>query len=271
MRAPLISVALALALGGCSLVFDSGRHTEGGSMDAGPMADAGGDPVDAGAERLPVTEFCQRYVDIVCDGVRDCCSRVPDPSEDWDQTTCRRTASDQCGATIGLVLARDYLEWDEEAAYRALTEGQAFIDDSCNPNVQDWYIDLDGFFSPIRGTRAAGEECTPSDTRSTTEILASVLSCEDGLRCIRGTGRWSCISPSELGDPCSFAFDCADTGARCTGGLFSKTCQIPGEAEGASCLLADQCESLICRSARCQPVTRDAVYCLEGAGLPDAP
>jgi len=303
VRARALLAALAVALGGCSLVFDSGRHTEGGGadagggMDAGPRADAGEDPVDAGdaptdagdptpdagddpdagpadggdVGRVPVTEFCAMYVDSVCNGVRDCCSRVPEPPEEWDQTMCRATVGDQCGTVVGLVLSRDYLQWDEEAAFRALMQGQAFIDDDCNPNLQDWLVDLDGFFSPVQGTRAAGAECTPSDPSNATEVLASVLSCQDGSRCIRGGGRWSCVAPSALGDPCSFAFDCADAGARCAGGLFNKTCQIPGEAVGTACLLPDECQSLICTRARCQPVTQDAIYCQENVGVPPPP
>ena len=278
MSARAVLIALAVALGGCSLVFDSGRHTEGGGadagggMDGGPEADAGDasvdagdDPADAGPGRVPVTEFCPLYVDIVCNGVRDCCSRVP---EDWDQSTCRSTYMDVCGATIGLVLARDYLEWDEEAAYRALMEGQAFLDDDCSLAVQDWYVDRDGFFAPIEGTRAAGADCTPPSS-SETDLLASVLSCVDGQACIRGAGRWSCIAPSGLGDACTFAFDCADSGARCAG--IPNVCQDPGVADGALCGRNDACESLICSRARCQPVTADSIYCPEGAGLPDAP
>ncbi len=291
------SVVLALAaLTGCSLAFDPGRHTGGGmdagggldagigtdagqlpdggldagpGVDAGPGSDAGGDAgADAGGDAGPgvtIDEFCPMFVDLVCGSVRTCCSRAP---AGWDDASCRTRYTDVCAQTTQRVRDYAYLEWDDAAAHRALAEGAAYIA-TCATDIQDWYIDLDGFFAPINGTRGRGVECTPTNDTNTYEVLAAILSCQPGLRCIRGSGRWNCLDPSPNGMPCSLAFDCADPTARCTRRVFNAVCESPGEETGSICATADECESLVCRGLRCEPATQDNVYCLEGVGLPD--
>lgn len=260
--------------------FDGGPDFDAGpGMDAGPGSDAGPE-VDAGADAGPsgvaLDDFCDMFAPIVCEGVASCCSRAPGS---WDRTTCIANYQDVCGEMTQRVRDYAFLDWDPVAATAALAQGQAYID-ACDPMIQSWLLDLeDGYLAPIDGNRARGAVCTPSSTTNTYELLASALSCQPGLRCIKGAGEvWNCLDPAALGQPCSSAFDCASTSARCERDLnpFRGTCGAPGEAIGSLCYAADECESLVCRPDpgtlpnRCQAATQDNIYCVEGLGLPDS-
>ncbi|MBX3276189.1 MAG: hypothetical protein KF729_38405 [Sandaracinaceae bacterium] len=265
MRALLAGV-LAIALGACSAVYDTGRHT-GGRLDGStPPGEDGAPPGADAAPRVPLDAFCDEYVRIVCDAVARCCPRAP---AEWDQSTCRTNTRSVCNQMTQRVRDYAFLEWDEVAAHRTLAQGQAFVDDSCSTEVQGWYLDLDGYFGAIRGNRAAGAVCTPASTTDTYEVLAAVLSCQDDLRCIRGSrGDWNCLAPSTNGQACSLAFDCADPNARCERRILDGVCAVPGEELNSLCILPDECASLVCQGGRCVERTRNTVYCPDNVGLP---
>lgn len=264
MRA--LTVALALCLGGCSLVFDPGNHmggvvgTDAGAMDAG--TDAG---EDAGPPTVPLSAICDEFATIYCDAVRNCCGRVPDRAT-WDDTECRGLARGICSDAYDLVEERSALEYDPAAAWETVETGRGFAT-SCDLGVQDWYLDREGFLASIVGTIEPGGDCTPRDPRNRDDLTASALSCAGDQRCIMaGMGRWLCGMPAAHGQECTVAFDCV-AGSRCTrDGLFARgVCAATGEPAGSQCVAGDECDSFICDgpvlAQTCAARTQDNAYC----------
>lgn len=255
MRRIRITLTLALAFGGCSLVYDPGVHTGGGM-------DAGGD-VDAGPIGIALEEFCPTIADYFCDAVERCCMGGTPPMS-YDRSTCVDNATVGCSNIYGAT-ARSQLDYDPVAALATLEAGRAYLT-SCSLEITDWYLRRDGFYGGIVGTIAAGELCTPRDEEDQTEVIVAILSCVEGHVCQRlMRGTWRCFSPGAPGASCTLASDCA-TG-RCTrDGVRLGVCSDPGESAGSPCITSHECISIYCMrtgafTGECAAQSVDGAYC----------
>lgn len=262
------AVWLAALLMGCSIVNDPGVHQEGMDAGTGGADGSAGDGAagDGGAAGIPLQDLCPMLAELYCSNAERCCMEGVMPRPAYDGTRCRNETESACASVYGLTATRSEIDYDPVLAADVLERGRALVE-ACDPNVTSFYADRDGLLGGIVGTVAPADECTPNDS-SELEVSIAILSCAEGRTCVQQSAtRWLCLNPAPDDEPCQYTFDCASGRCEKDGLLDPQHCG-PGEDDGSACWRAEECASLACgwdaaeRRFRCQPRTRDAVYCV---------
>jgi hypothetical protein len=265
-------LAVGLAVGGCSIVYDPSVHMGGARMDGGGVdggrADGG---VDGGPMGVPLEDFCPALADAFCTNAERCCMEGVTPRPAFDRTRCLSSTTTGCSGLYGLTATRSEIDYDPVAAYDALQRGLALVE-ACDVELQDFYVQRDGVFGGIAGTIAGGLDCTPVDESNQIDVIVAVLSCTGGQVCQRiAAGDWRCSAPGADGASCTLAFDCASGRCENVNGFRTTGHCGPGEPAMSVCAAGDECESLTCvfnlgrLRSECAPQTQDNVYCQAAA------
>lgn len=240
MRHALI---VALFLGGCTLLNDPGMHM--GNVRDAPALDA---------ERVIYDDFCDRYADLACRGMQECCmAGAPN--------NCVDVLTRTCDETVARNLLRDgRTGYDPVIAAEVFAEAEALVA-TCDPAILDWA--RDSLFRMLTGTRAAGAVCSPD-----TEVpfdTPTLYSCADDNACIfNGIDRWTCQTPVGRGGACYLDTDCVE-GLWCSRSSTGCAERLPVGAacdpDLDGCQGVCVCDDGTCASGRCFAPTANAIYC----------
>lgn len=267
IRTSTLVVLLVPATGGCGgdrLTDQDAGGFDAGVRDAGSIgeADVSSDALrpdgeisdalsDAPTPISPLT-FCDVYGVAWCDAHLRCCSTPADSREE-----CLTEFVVACQELIQPLIATPRTGYDGHVAREVVEEG-IVLGETCDLGIQDWVWSHDGLLRMFRGTLGSGQDCSEGLID-----FAGLVSCQGNLQCRRagilGANR-RCGPASIENEVCRDFLDC-DELLRCTRDRVINRC-VPRLEEGESCVAARDCLSLICEGT-CQPLTTDAVYCVE--------
>jgi hypothetical protein len=137
---------------------------------------------------------------------------------------------------------------------------------NCDPDVVFWGSSQDGLRGILKGTIAAGGDCTPANILQLEKIGAALFSCADSANyyCLpRAQGAWTCETPAGLDTMCFSDVNCIQ-------GLYCDNPQgFPGagickerKENGSTCSALNECTSLACRNGKCVVNDTQTAYCL---------
>jgi len=239
---------------------------------AGLMACGSDSRTPSGGPPVASEEFCNEFVDAVCNNVARCDCSTADAD-------CRSSLTADCGGAGGFFgpeararVAAGTVRYSETAAGNVI--GALRAQTSCeNPLVAlDWaLLEVFTFGGTFAGTLAPGASCA-----ATTGDAPFGGECANGICGDFGGGSLQCIGLAGLGAPCGVGTNvaCADLNAtfaslesadillRCNvaPGATTGTCAAR-LAVGAACTRLDECESTRCEGDVCVARLANGVAC----------
>ncbi len=252
---------------------DSGATGTSGTGAAGSVAapaDSGIARVfDAGSESgrndVVVGKICERMSTIQCAGEAFCCTN-PGRTE----AECKATMLQGCTTQLMIddIAANPITGFDAIFATAAFTHYED-ITSKCDPGVAAWGESVDGLRGILRGTRNAGQSCTPATTSLSNKVpaAAALASCNDlaTQACLpRNITLWSCAPKNGVGGNCFSDVNCT-AGLYCDNPKFKltgTTCKTR-KADGTACVNPNECASLFCKKSVCAPTSQQAAFCLQ--------
>ena len=202
---------------------------------------------------VEAADFCEEYVDVVCEGLESCCDEVTP----YNDANCRREQVDVCNNFILTVddrgiaptgpntPARIVFDFDEEGAAAALKTLRSQFG-RCGGTRQISLFDEAHFLGE------PGAECLRHED------------CVEGARCeqpplaVFGT----CVMAPQEGEPCEDV--CAAPEIACVADDSGDLVCVGPRKEGQSCDRVPCEEGLICMSTAGTPVSSDGPSCIEG-------
>ncbi len=249
MRQAMVAMGLALALGGCSLVLDPGRHMGDAAMDSA-TPDA-----DADVPTLDVNNVCSAMASVFCEGRSHCCS-MGAPSN------CVAEATDKCERWLGPVLLEPNTHYNPERGAELLERARAAAaEDSCSDDIIALVAERDGLISAMDGTFGDGEACEANTGDLLIDAVARLFTCTEGYGCRNEMSGWVCRPLSGMNEDCSKDFECQQ--ALYCGELTNQCVERRDITSG--CDRAWQCQSLYCdmTDMTCADPDQDTVWCAD--------
>ncbi|HVU01834.1 MAG TPA: hypothetical protein VHE30_08780 [Polyangiaceae bacterium] len=220
---------------------------------------------DPNRNDIPGGQVCERIATIQCAAEATCCSN---PGRSFD--ACKTTMKQGCVSQLYLdAITGSGITGYDQARAKTIFENYESRAHACDTGVTAWGATLDGLRGLVTGTRSSGQTCQPSVTElaDNAKIAPYLASCSDpgNSACFPTLTSWTCSPRDVAGGKCFTDNNCQD-GLYCTN---TKALNIAGgncaaqKADGSSCELQTECQSLLCKGGTCQPVTADNVFCLQ--------
>jgi hypothetical protein len=236
---------------------------DGGSSNGG----SGGKKFDAGTDpnrnKVMAGNICQRVAEIQCAGEAACCAS---PGRTVD--TCTTQQKKACAESLGLdALSADPITAFDAAKASTALEKFEMLASTCDTSISVFAVGPNGFRGAAAGTVAPGGTCNPGmGTNRVAATTAALASCKDSTTeaCLTSsTDPWKCSPRADAGGHCF-------TDANCKDGLFCDNASLDPDAgkcaatkaNGADCMLGNECTSYACKNGKCVAQTADTAYCL---------
>jgi hypothetical protein len=242
---------------------------------------------DDGPGSMDAVEFCESYVDAMCEGLEQCCG----DATGVDQAACRSlersycenmllTLDDRGMAPVGpSAPARIVFDFDEEAAAATLARVNGVFD-RCQGDAYVTFDDTHYLGEPgtecldhrdcVEGTRcehpprAVFGTCVlaPLEGQPCTDVCAA-----KDLVCVQDANESVCVARRREGESCDDqSFQSCEDGLTCMSvstiiGGGGAVCGRPG-ADGEPCSDDSQCDSYFCSVGRCAGgSSQDELFC----------
>lgn len=246
------------------------------SMPCLALAALGACGDDAQPAPVEASDFCEEYVDVVCQGLASCCDEVMP----YNDANCRRQQVDVCNNGIltlddrGLAPgganapARIVFDFDEAGAARALNELRRQLARCSGDGVATMFDETHFLGEPgaecLRNADCVeGARCEhPPRAVFGTCVRAPLEGqrCEDvcatrELSCVQDEAEHVCVALRKEGQscdlaPCADGLVCAVSSASGAGAGSDKSC-MRARRLGESCAADGECESSYCHDAVC--------------------
>jgi hypothetical protein len=254
--------------GGESGMGEAGENGSGGAGEGtGGMGESGSGgsanmmkTIHDDLNRVTPGKICERLAQILCTAQTDCCT---DPGQ--TQAACETEQTSTCGKDFmaDAVAARDEAAFDAEQAHTVFNKLEELAL-ACDPAIAQFTESEDGLRSIFKGTKNAGDACTPTDALDKPMFGAALASCKDlhSYACLPNALGWTCEERGEAGARCYSDLNCVQ-GLYCNNPnnkITGDKCQAR-KAVGASCKLFNECESLYCSGGKCVEGDAHSSFC----------
>jgi hypothetical protein len=265
--------------GGHGAMGNGGSQPNSGGAPIGGGNGAGGNgdkpPFDANSadpnrNQVPGGQVCERIAAIQCAGEAHCCDA---PGRTKDE--CVTTMTDGCKTQLYLddATMNPVAGYDEASAVQIFTDYETKAS-NCDTSVTAWGATVQGLRGLFKGTFSAGQPCTPPgyppNVPSKPVAAAYLASCEDpaNTACLAQIGPWTCQPRVNAGGSCFTDANCTDSpplGLYCDNPNLvpsaTNKCKTR-KADGATCKLLNECQSLLCKQGTCATLNQQNAFCL---------
>lgn len=237
-----------------------------GVADASTAADTAPSEASSPALEKPRLALCERWATLQCDGEARCCA---DPGRDHNACVEALLASCEQQLHLDEVASNPVSGYDADAAERKFDQMEQLVA-SCDPSVATWELSVSGLRGMFAGTLAQDQSCKPGDvlTADRATLAAAVIACSDAesVACLPMTllGDWTCASKQAEGASCLTDENC-ESGNYCANPDQNPlgTC-APTLPLMAACSSASQCQSSACVDGACVELSVESAYCPSG-------
>jgi hypothetical protein len=219
--------------------------------------------------RVTPGHICERLATIQCVGEATCCTTPSKKFATFDE--CKTSMKSFCTDSLYIdrISQEPTIGFDVDAGEAAF-DAYELKASQCDPNIVSWGTSMNGFRSMLKGTIAAGGDCTPSNVLDVEKDGAALFACKDAptYACLPPPSvvgvTWTCEKPRGAGESCFWEANCLD-------GLWCEDLDgVPGDGVcrdrkelNAGCTTSNECKSLACSGGKCIPADAQTAYCLK--------
>jgi hypothetical protein len=261
--------------GGKASAGESGSSGSGSGGEAGNDETGGTGGMDGGgsggsasmvkepnlpADMVTAGGICNRLAQILCAAEADCCT---DPGREVAACETEQKATCNNDFMADAVAKRSEANFDADQAFKVFTK----LDEmalACDPLIASFSESEEGLRSMFQGTKDPGDGCTPQNALDKPMSGGSLASCKDlhNYACLPNAIGWTCEMRAGEGSRCYSDLNCTQ-GLYCNNPklrISGDTCHAR-KADGSSCELFNECESLYCRGGKCVPPDMHTSFC----------